>query len=46
MLYYGFGFPGTEGGNAISDVLYGTVNPCGKLNISFPQNSRSMPYIL
>ncbi|AHN26550.1 Periplasmic beta-glucosidase [Gilliamella apicola] len=34
---------GTEGGNAIADVLFGDYNPSGKLPMSFPYNVGQIP---
>ena len=35
--------PGTEGANAILDIIFGDVNPSGKIIMSFPQTSSQCP---
>jgi beta-glucosidase len=35
--------PGVEGGNAISDVLYGDYNPAGKITVTFPRSVGQIP---
>lgn len=36
-------FSGTEGGHAISDILFGVQNPSGKLPVTFPRSVGQLP---
>lgn len=39
-------FPGSKGGDAIANVLFGDVNPSGKLPITFPMSESELPHPL
>jgi beta-glucosidase len=36
-------YPGTEGGNAIADILFGDANPEGRLPLSWPRTTGQVP---
>ena len=36
-------YPGEQGGNAIANILFGEVNPSGKLTVSVPQSVGHIP---
>lgn len=36
--------PGTDGGSALANVLYGEISPSGKLSMSFPWDEGQLPY--
>ncbi|MGM0125513.1 glycosyl hydrolase [Enterococcus sp. AZ194] len=36
-------FPGTEGGAALSEILWGQYNPSGRLSMSFPESVGQVP---
>jgi beta-glucosidase len=36
-------YPGQEGGTAVAEVLFGDINPSGKLPVSFPRSVGQLP---
>ena len=37
-------YPGIKGGKAIANILFGKVNPSGKLPITFPKSESQLPF--
>jgi len=36
-------YPGSQGGNAVADILFGDANPSGHLPVSWPRSSGQLP---
>lgn len=36
-------YPGEQGGNAVADILFGDVNPSGRMPVSVPRNVGQLP---
>ncbi|NPV60293.1 MAG: glycosyl hydrolase [Actinobacteria bacterium] len=37
-------YPGMEGGRALAEIVFGEVNPSGKLPVTFPEDNGQLPY--